>query len=483
MDMKKYDDPLSMGFLYVRKEHINPRVLDEIKNNLIFREKDYFTDEWKEIIYYYEEAGIVILPKFYQMVYGDLNIKPRNYFTEGKSIEIENTIEPRDAEQSKIINHFTDESDVGIVKAYTGFGKTYVFVKIMSNIKKKTLIIVDKKKLANQWIKDITDFTDMDKDDIAVLSGRESVTTKNLDKPVCIALIQTLSSIANESLLLDNKYLKMFIDANYGLMGLDEVHKTGATPHFSKAALFFISKKLIGLSATPRKNNEKANNVLYSYFANSIISPDESGQLRVTYNTIYFNSGISYKTHNWINFGGKYNYSRYRKKLLESEAYQNLFLTLMKLLISQNKKIILVAHEIKTLENLKQYLINQEVLQSYEIGIAISGSDPKDLKKDYVFSTYGTMTAGLSLNHMNTLILLTTPGADGSTIEQIKGRITRDHTDKNAKPMMYDLVDKYNTKIESKINKRISEYDRLKMIKGDSFDFDGYDKLIERKQI
>ena len=82
----------------------------------------------------------------------------------------------------------------------------------------------------------------------------------------------------------------------------------------------------------------------------------------------------------------------------------------------------------------------------------------------FVFSTYKMLTAGLSINHMDTIIYLTPPGASTTGIEQSSGRVDRDHNDAITKKLVIDLVDEGIPQLASRIFARKKEYQRLNII-------------------
>jgi len=450
----------SYGLLYIDKDNYEPYILSEIRNNLMFSETDYFTNQLKSYKYFYEDDRYLLIPKYYNSVHKFPFIHYNEYVTEGSDINIEmiKCTEPRDPEQQKAID-FILNNNAGIIKAYTGFGKTWCAIKAICNYKKKTLIIVNKKKLLNQWVDEFVEFTNLTKDDIGIISGRASI-KKALKKPIIISVINTLGSIGNDGLYPEtNDYLKEFIDANIGLTILDEVHKTSVTPYFSKGGLFFVSKKIFGLSATPKKSNKKLTDILKMYFNNNMFIPDESNRLKPKIVVVIYDSKIPMKSWNYIKYGGKFIASRYRKLLLKSDVYNKMILKLITTLNSYEKTrgILYVAHEIDFLKIMKDKF---EESTNEEVGLVIGNSDESETKKRIINSTYQMITDGLSIKHLNKLIQ-GTPISSDTSVEQLAGRITRDHTDKEAQPEIFDLVDVNNSRFIHQFKQRLETYTQL----------------------
>lgn len=101
----------------------------------------------------------------------------------------------------------------GILSLYTGAGKTVCAIKIISMIQKKTLIIVHKEFLMNQWIERIREFTPEAK------IGRIQGKIFDIEgKDIVLAMMQTLY---NEE--------KTFNLESFGLCIVDEVHRIGSS--------------------------------------------------------------------------------------------------------------------------------------------------------------------------------------------------------------------------------------------------------------
>ena len=452
------------GLVYINQKSLSKNDIENIKKSLTYVEIEFNTDE--EVTHYgfYEYESYLIIPRYFESVYFTLNIDIETEFICPPTIiDIENKFPPRNEAQKTLVDTYLNNNIPAIIKAPPGFGKTYIAVKIISELKYKSLIIVDNIKLANQWVSDIKEFTNLIDEDIRIISGSDEVTDKNLDNHIIIMLIQTASSITKKQLLPDNKYFITFAKANIGMIVLDEIHKSFGSKEFSKAALLFVSPRLLGLSATPRKSSEKGTNILMSYFDNNLMLPTYEKKSKIHAQIFHFNSGIPTKTLKWIQFGGRWNNVNYRKTLLKSPAYISSVLFISQHMKDLGKNIIFIAHEVNHLNTIIESLV-ESGWNKDDIGLAIAGSTPEQLDKQYVFSTYKMMTAGLSLNSMDTLFYLTPPGATSTAIEQSSGRIDRDHNDSETKKLVIDLVDTTHRKISSRILPRVREYLRLNII-------------------
>lgn len=452
------------GLIYINQSSLSKRDIDNIKDSLTYIEVEFNTDE--EVTHYgfYEYEQYLIIPRHFESVYFTLNIDIElEFICKPAMVEIENKFPPRNEAQKSLVDNFLKNNRPAIIKAPPGFGKTYIAVKMISELKYKSLIVVDNVKLANQWVSDIKEFTNLIDEDIRIISGADEVTAKNLDHHIVIMLIQTASSIMKKHLLPDNKYFGLFAEANIGMIVLDEIHKAFGSKEFSKAALLFFSPRLLGLSATPRKSSEKGTNILMSYFDDNLMLPVYEKKSKIHAQIVHFHSGIAAKTYKWIQFGGRWSDVNYRKTLIKSVNYLKTVVTVADIMKGKDKDIIFIAHEVNHLNVIIDELVKAGWNRD-EIGLAVAGSDGEQLNKKYVFSTYKMMTAGLSLNSMDTLFYLSPPGASSTAIEQSSGRIDRDHNDEATKNLVIDFVDTGHRKISSRIMPRIREYLRLNII-------------------
>lgn len=130
--------------------------------------------------------------------------------------------------------------DTGVLCATTGFGKTVVGAKIISELKTNTLVIVNRNTLLEQWKERLSYFLDINKKEIGQIgSGKEKQNGK-LD----IASFQSLSRKDNlEEVVRD-----------YGLVIVDECHHVAAF-NFEKVLKIIRSKYVYGLTATPTRKD------------------------------------------------------------------------------------------------------------------------------------------------------------------------------------------------------------------------------------
>jgi superfamily II DNA or RNA helicase len=126
----------------------------------------------------------------------------------------------------------------GVLSLDVGFGKTVCALAIAARLGVRTLIVVHKEFLANQWAERIAQFCP------GCTIGRVQQDRCELEHPFVIAMIQTLSMREHAPGVFDS----------VGLLIVDEAHHVGA-PAFSQAMFTMCPKYTLGLTATPDRKD------------------------------------------------------------------------------------------------------------------------------------------------------------------------------------------------------------------------------------
>jgi len=131
---------------------------------------------------------------------------------EGDDIDVPFAGSLRDYQQD-VVNAYTKSNSGGLVTLGCGAGKTVIGLNIISTMKKKTLIIVHKEFLLNQWVERIEQYLPNAR--VGRIQG-QIVDIENKD--IVIGMLQSLS-------------MKDYADSvfsSFGLLLIDEVHPIGS---------------------------------------------------------------------------------------------------------------------------------------------------------------------------------------------------------------------------------------------------------------
>ena len=125
--------------------------------------------------------------------------------------------------------------DCGVLAATTAYGKTVIGIRIIAERGLKTLILVHRRILLDQWIERLTQFSDIPREAIGVIGGGKRKPNGMVD----IALIQSLVRKGEVDDLV----------ADYGHVIVDECHHLSAVS-FELVARRLKARHVLGLSAT-----------------------------------------------------------------------------------------------------------------------------------------------------------------------------------------------------------------------------------------
>jgi len=160
--------------------------------------------------------------------------------------------------QAPVVQQFIDHVRTapvcgGLLELYCAWGKTSSALYIASELKKKTLVIVHKEFLMNQWIERIQQFLPNAR------IGRIQGKTVDIDnKDIVICMLQSLSM----------KDYPASLFASFGFTIIDEVHHISSCT-FSQALFKLVTKYMLGLSATMNRKDGTTN--IFKMFLGEVV--------------------------------------------------------------------------------------------------------------------------------------------------------------------------------------------------------------------
>jgi superfamily II DNA or RNA helicase len=340
------------------------------------------------------------------------------YTSEGEAVNITLKAQLYDY-QKEAIQAFKGN---GVLCLGCGFGKTTVGIAIAAKLKRKTLIIVHKEFLADQWTERIQQFAP------GSSIGRIQGDTWNIDgHQFVIAMIQTLCS---------REFPKDAFDS-FGFLIVDEAHHIGA-PAFSRVMFLMTPKYTLGLSATPERK-DGLTRILFWFlgpiFYQKLHKPDQDS-LSVHKIDFAWNGPIT------INKLGKVCMATMVTQLTEIPERNTLILETIRNCMNRDRNILVLSDR---REHCK-FLVDNIPGSTLYIG----GMPPiPDYNGNVLISTFSLAYEGLDIPQLDTLIL-TTPHSD---VVQAMGRIMRRAGTKE----IWDIVDHWSI-FESMWYKRNATY-------------------------
>ena len=322
------------------------------------------------------------------------------------------------------IRHVTTEIvGGGLLELPCAFGKTILSINIISLLKKKTLIIVHKEFLMNQWIERINQFLP------GARIGKIQGSIIDIEgKDIVLGMLQSLSMKEYPSSLFDT----------FGLTIIDEVHHISSHT-FSSALFKLVTKYMLGLSATMTRKDGTTN--VFKMFLGEVIFKgvrDEKHDVEVR--------AIEYSNTNEEfnkvihDHRGNVQYSTMISKLCEYNHRTEFILSILVDMLKENpsQQIMMIAHN----KNVLKYLYDAIAFRNIcSVGYYLGGMKEHLLKetetKKVVIATFSMAAEALDIKTLTTLIMVT-PKTD---IEQSVGRILRE---KHSKPVVVDIIDSHD---------------------------------------
>ena len=226
---------------------------------------------------YRESIKKYYIPRYFGIEYFGL---PKEYhLSEGRDINIPFNGHMREP-QIPVIEAFMQKMNEagtsfggGLLELPCAAGKTVLSLKIISILRKKTLVIVNKEFLLNQWIERIREFLPT-----ATVGTIQGPTIDVEGKDIVIGMLQSISK----------KDYPVEVFDEFGLTIIDEVHHISSQV-FSCALFKIVSKYMIGLSATMERK-DGTTYVFKMFLGDIIYSGKRDEGYDVVVRAILFNS-------------------------------------------------------------------------------------------------------------------------------------------------------------------------------------------------
>lgn len=405
------------GYLINKKYCEN---IDKIKEELTVAPHLIFNKKQKPEPFpvYLENYKYLCVPKYYGLEkFGKPN-KNKEIIGETVNINFKGSLRDDQKEVIDVVMPKLEIEDGGLLCLRPGFGKTTLSLYIASIFKVKTLVIVHKSFLLNQWKKRAEQFTDAK---VGIIQQNKIDTD---GKEIVIGMLQSIAK--------DKYDTDIFRD--FGLVIFDEAHHA-PSKYFSRALPIIACKKTLSLTATP-KRQDKLEKVLYWYFGPILYTIPSEKTNTLLVKTFKYNI-----THQFFKeyklYDGTINRSKTINKLVEIQK-RNQFIVdqIEELLEEEGRKIIVLSDRIEHLTELKEMLDKLELATtSFYIGGMKQSKLDESEKAQVIFGTFSMASEALDIPDLNTLVMAT----PRKEIEQTVGRILRKVHE--IQPIVVDIVD------------------------------------------
>ena len=426
----------------IKKSDLDPQTLFNLKKKtraIPLVDTKYSTKDTSYPIYNETNANIY-LPKMLGISQFGLPISLKSYNGKTWDEPLEFTGELYDYQQEavKCLIDACTSIGGGILSLNTGQGKTFCALYTLSKLKGKTLVIVNKISLMNQWKMEISQFLPGAK--VGIIQGQKY----DIDGcHIVISMLQSLSRIDYPQ--------ELFADFN--TLVVDECHKISSKV-FSQVMFKLCSKYTIGLTATPTRSDNCE--CVFKWHIGNVVYRSSSIQNGLPL-VIINNTLVSEKYKEAISEKGIVQFSTMISSLVNMKSRNDYIVSMIQDICSDPQRKLLVMSErrehVETLYN----LLELDTSKKFSVGVFMGGMKDSDLKTartmDVILATFASFGEGVSEKDLNCMILATpkkyitdkntTGKKDSGSMTQICGRILRKkHTENH--PVIIDLQDDFS---------------------------------------
>jgi superfamily II DNA or RNA helicase len=411
---------------------------------------------------------------------------------EGKALrpELQFVGKPYDY-QKAIVDQYLHAGGNGLICVPCGRGKTFMAIWTAMRIGKKFLIVVDKEFLMNQWKGELEALVPgiqvgiLQEDKCQI--GEETVVGKPLTqtqlKQLCqqkglrvgglredlVARLQQADpefrdrdikqisydcTIAMIQTLVQREFPQgTFKD--FGFTIFDECHHLGAA-HFSKALLKVQTKHMLGLSATPVRDDGLTK--VFEWFLGKPVywektrDPDPQVVVRLEQFTT---KDESYNTVP-VDYKGEPVLARLLTKIVEcKERNEHIAKLIQEIAEDSRRRILVLSERIGHLETLEALLKPSGLTMSYYVGGMKEEEREAGARQARVLlASYAMASEAMNIKHLNCVIL----ASPRKKVEQSTGRILRVQKDqREINPLIVDVVDSHGM-YQGQARKRVQYY-------------------------
>jgi hypothetical protein len=301
---------------------------------------------------------------------------------------------------------------------FTVTHNTAVGIALACHLGLRTIIIVHKEFLAEQWESRIRMFVP------GATIGRIQQDRCDVDCDFSIALIQTLSLREHEM----NKF------DTFGLTIVDEAHHIGSRA-FSQSMFKVCTRYTLGLTATPDRK-DGLTRLLYWFLGPNFLTVERENQKTVQVVPLHFNDEL-FKRAPPVNRMGSLSVVDIINLLVCIPERNELIIETIKKCLGQKRKVLFLSDR-------RGHCFELEAAFGAVSGLYLGGMKQAELdesaEKQLIIGTFALAQEGLDIPTLDTIILAT-PHSD---VKQAVGRILRETKGKVNNPVIYDIVDHWS---------------------------------------
>ena len=330
--------------------------------------------------------------------------------------------------QEAIIQNFLDSGSNGLICVPCGKGKTFMALAIASRIGRRFMVVVDKEFLMNQWRGEMAAV--MPNLRVGILQGDKlEVEPSSYDVTIC--MIQTLC--------MRDFPEKTF--ESYGFTIFDECHHLGAA-HFSRALMKIQTKNMLGLSATPIRDDGLTK--VFEWFLGKPVYWEKTREPDPTVVVRKESFKCDDPKYNEIpvDYRGEMITARLLTHVVECEERNKLIVKLLKEVCQDpHRRILVLSERIGHLNRIEELMADSGHAMAYYVGgMKEEKRETEAATAKILLASYSMASEAMNIKVLNTVILAT----PRKKVEQSTGRILRVRvSERQVAPLIIDIVDSH----------------------------------------
>ena len=317
-----------------------------------------------------------------------------------------------------------------------GFGKTVCALKLISDLGRKTLVVVHKEFLLDQWVERMAQFLP------TARVGR--IQQKKVDvenKDVVMGMLQSIC-------------LKDYPPAlwrQFGAVIFDETHHIAAV-RFKEAVRKLPCAYKIGLTATPDRSDGLGRCIPWLLGDVAFRAGRRSDERVDVFRVVYARGNQKEIRIHYGPLRGKVGYSQMVTRITKDRRRNDLLGLLVEQQVKTGRYLLVLTERVAHVQLLERFLRSllcpagsSNGAEPTTIGV-VKGGDKAEAREagfkcQIVLSTYQYASEGLDIKRMDTLFLASP--APTAKLEQCVGRVLRPCADKLT-PRVFDVVDPFS---------------------------------------
>lgn len=318
----------------IYKSNISVIEQQQIKNDLTIKPFTQGSPAGTAVTFpaYRESGNKLYVPHYYGIQH--FGVPTEIKISEGTNINLTFAGQLRDYQRpvvEKYIHHAQNQpSGVGggLLELPCAWGKTSGSLYILSQLKKKTIVIIHKEFLMNQWIERIQQFLPDAR--IGKIQGQ---TIDVEDKDIVLCMLQSLVG----------KDYPADLFESFGLTIIDEVHHISSQT-FSNALFKVVTKYMLGLSAT--MNRKDGTTKVFKLFLGDVVHKAENKtETEVEVRAVYYKTNDSEFNETILDFKGQPQISSMISKLCAYSRRTEFIISHLNAFIRNGSEAECVAHK------------------------------------------------------------------------------------------------------------------------------------------